>query len=85
MNDNEQPPCDGGCDYNSGPEETCSRHGRPVAQVWAIVDELQARIAEKDATIQRVREVLARVDVYDYEAGSASIGDVRVLLDGQEG
>ena len=30
------PPCDGGCDYNSGPEETCSAHGRPVAEVWQM-------------------------------------------------
>lgn len=30
------PPCDGGCNVNDGPEETCSQHGRPVADVWEI-------------------------------------------------
>jgi hypothetical protein len=33
------PPCDGGCDYNTGPEETCSAHGRPVAEVWEIAQQ----------------------------------------------
>lgn len=45
------PPCDGGCNVNSGPEETCSAHGRPVAEVWEIAqgfaterDELKALV-----------------------------------------
>lgn len=39
-------PCDGGCDYNTGPEETCSAHGRPVAEVWEIA---QGFARERDA------------------------------------
>lgn len=31
-------PCDGGCSYNAGPDETCSRHGRRVREVWGIAD-----------------------------------------------
>lgn len=38
--------CDGGCDYNSGPEEDCSLHGRPVAEVWGIVYKLSAELKE---------------------------------------
>lgn len=32
-------PCDGGCTYD-GPDETCSAHGRPPAEIWAIVREM---------------------------------------------
>lgn len=42
----EKLPCDGGCDYNTGPEETCSRHGRPVREVWDIA---QTFATERDA------------------------------------
>jgi len=41
-------PCDGGCDYSSGPEETCSLHGRKVAEVWKIVEQLQGQVARVD-------------------------------------
>jgi len=42
-------PCDGGCDYSSGPEETCSLHGRKVAEVWEIVEQLQGQVARVEA------------------------------------
>jgi hypothetical protein len=61
------PPCDGGCNYNSGPEETCSAHGRPVAEVWEIVesitanrDEWASRMMEL-ATITAERDQLSRL------------------------
>lgn len=44
-----QPTCDGGCSYNSGPEETCSLHGRPVAEVWEIVRTLRDEVLEEAA------------------------------------
>lgn len=52
------PTCDGGCNYNSGPEETCSAHGRPPAQIWEIAE---ARAAERDASLARVKEAEARL------------------------
>jgi hypothetical protein len=39
-----QPPCDGGCNINDGPQEDCSAHGRPVSYVWGLVDEKQRQI-----------------------------------------
>ena len=42
----ERAKCDGGCDYNSGPEETCSLHGRPVAEVWEALDIRTKRVQE---------------------------------------
>jgi len=68
----ELPPCDGGCNYNSGPEETCSAHGRPVAEVWDIAhsfalerDEAQARLAAVDVheveLLRGERDALAAV------------------------
>lgn len=61
-----QPSCDGGCNYNTGPEETCSRHGRPVAEVWGIVqqiaDERDKAVAEAVAAErERERERCARI------------------------
>ena len=51
--------CDGGCNYNSGPEETCSLHGRPVAEVWQIVNDVaaerDARINALDGQVEKVR------------------------------
>lgn len=31
-------PCDGGCNTNDGPEETCSRHGRSPRDLWDLLD-----------------------------------------------
>lgn len=33
-------PCDGGCNTNDGPEETCSRHGRSPRDLWERGDYL---------------------------------------------
>jgi hypothetical protein len=54
------PPCGGGCDYNSGPEETCSAHGRPVAEVWAIVNKIEA---ERDKAKEELADALESVTV----------------------
>lgn len=54
-----QPPCDGGCNYNSGPEETCSAHGRPVAEVWSIVEQVAA---ERNAALAQIEQVWAVAD-----------------------
>ena len=58
--------CDGGCNYNSGPEETCSLHGRPVAEVWQIVNDVAAeRDARINALAQQVEKVRALHQPWD--------------------
>ena len=52
-------PCDGGCNYGEGPMEECSRHGRPPAEVWQIVTEVQA---QRDARAARLAAVEALAD-----------------------
>lgn len=59
------PPCDGGCSYGIGPEETCSAHGRPPAEIWGIVasvaaerDAVQGQLGEAEAVIEKVREIV---------------------------
>lgn len=52
------PPCDGGCNYNSGPEETCSAHGRPVAEVWEIVQQIGIERDRYRAAIEDVMELV---------------------------
>jgi hypothetical protein len=59
----EQPPCDGGCNYNSGPEETCSAHGRPVAEVWDIVEYVARQRDEAERRIAAVEALLTENDV----------------------
>ena len=51
-------PCDGGCNYETGPEETCSLHGRPVAEVWQIVNDVAA---ERDARINALAQHVEKV------------------------
>lgn len=48
------PPCDGGCNYVDGPEETCSRHGRPPAELWALLNEERTAL---NAAGQRIAEL----------------------------
>lgn len=55
------PPCDGGCNYNSGPEETCSLHGRPVAEVWGFVQEIAAQRDEAERKIAAALEYLTAI------------------------
>ena len=50
----EMPPCDGYCNEWGGPQEDCSRHGRPVAQVWQMLSDENARhrlLRDKIATL----------------------------------
>ena len=52
--------CDGGCNYQDGPDEMCSLHGRPVAEVWQIVRDVAAeRDAKNAALAQQVEKVRA--------------------------
>jgi len=46
-------PCDGGCNYNTGPEEQCTRHGRSASELWAAVDEIRAQRDELRAERDR--------------------------------
>jgi len=57
-----QHPCDGGCNYNSGPEETCSAHGRPVAEVWNIVEEVARQRDEAERRIAAVLDVVKELE-----------------------
>ena len=58
--------CDGGCNYETGPEETCSLHGRPVAEVWQIVNDVAAeRDARINALAQQVEKVRALHQPWD--------------------
>ncbi|GEL95373.1 hypothetical protein [Cellulomonas composti] len=50
-----EPKCDGWCSADSGPEETCSLHGRRVAEVWQIVDRVGAERDTLRAAVERVR------------------------------
>ena len=49
-------PCDGGCNYNTGPEEQCTRHGRSASELWAAVDEIRAQRDELRAERDRWKE-----------------------------
>lgn len=69
------PDCDAGCRPDDGPVEDCSLHGRPVREVWGIVQQVQSQrdgLAELVATFQgdvkraeterdRLASVVARV------------------------
>lgn len=57
--------CDGGCNYETGPEETCSLHGRPVAEVWQIVNDVAA---ERDARITTLAQQVKKVRALHREA-----------------
>jgi len=80
-------PCDGGCNPNSGPEETCSRHGRKVAEVWEIVSDLVARSIDQDEALATCRD--QRTDLAELaegltaraEAAEAKIAAVEALAD----
>lgn len=44
-------PCDGGCSVNVGAEETCSRHGRPPAELWTLLDRARQRVRALEEAI----------------------------------
>jgi hypothetical protein len=54
-----QPPCDGGCNINDGPQEDCSAHGRPVRDVWNMLAEQERKIS---AVVDSAQEGLADSD-----------------------
>lgn len=52
-------PCDGGCaGMMEGPQETCSRHGRPVAEVWQIAIEAERERDEALSDVERLRRLV---------------------------
>ena len=64
------PPCDGGCSYGIGPDETCSAHGRPPAEIWGIVASVAA---ERDAAQGQLGEAEAVIaQILDYEGPEAA-------------
>jgi len=66
-----EPPCDGGCDWHNGPEETCSAHGRPVAEVWRMQQEALDRAVTAEAKIAEAwdegLEASINADLGDWE------------------
>lgn len=62
-------PCDGGCSYNDGPDETCSAHGRPVAQVWGIANNLGRERSEWQARAEAAEQRLAEQPDTEWEYG----------------
>jgi hypothetical protein len=54
--DSKMPKCDGGCNFDTGPEETCSAHGRPVAEVWQIAGDAIERANAADRLVRALRE-----------------------------
>jgi len=52
------PPCDGGCNENTGPEESCSLHGRTTADVWEIADRVMAQRDAVQAEAKRLRAMI---------------------------
>lgn len=65
------PACDGNCHSEGEPVETCSRHGRTVAEVWEIVATVQA---------QRDAEIAARTvpNSAGRESLAALLGEMRM-------
>jgi len=64
----EQPPCDGGCSYGDGPEETCSLHGRKVSEVWEIASSVGA---ERDGYAAVIEEIRAAITTDEEISGAA--------------
>lgn len=59
------PPCDGGCSYGIGPEETCSAHGRPPAEIWGIVASVAAERDAAQGQLGEAEHVIAQILDYD--------------------
>lgn len=59
------PPCDGGCSYDSGPEETCSAHGRLPAEIWELVSRIAAERDVAQGQLGEAEHVIARILDYD--------------------
>lgn len=54
--------CDGACNYNDGPDEECSAHGRSPRELWEFIahdivgrDKAVERAERAEAAIERVR------------------------------
>ena len=67
--------CDGGCNNNDGPQEDCSLHGRPVAQVWEMVSRLseELRRAKESAVPTESADIYATRCLPCYGTGRTRI------------
>lgn len=74
------PPCDGLCNYDSGPEEDCSQHGRPVREVWEIVATVAA---QRDEAKTREAALRAGIEGLAATKPGATGRALRALLDGE--
>lgn len=81
-------PCDGGCNYNSGPEEECSAHGRPPRELWGLIGQLSQ---ERDRYKVAIREALIGLRMSsepDWPGWNVLEGTERILaraLDAEKG
>lgn len=65
-------PCDGGCGWDTGPEETCSRHGRAPKELWELVEagyRSEAKLREAEAVVS---DALGFIDQTVYENEDSS-------------
>ena len=72
------------CDKNpattNGPEEDCPQHGRPVAEVWGIVERAQAERDEARAEVARLRAAPAPVWDEDAVKGALTAANLPHVL-----
>lgn len=71
-------PCDGGCNYNDGPEETCSRHGRAPKDLWERVEQGYRAQAERDALRAVLDDIRAEQQDYTipHDEALSNIGEI---------
>jgi len=50
-------PCDRGCNYNDGPQEECSLHGRNPRDLWEVIGGLARERDEARAEVERLGDV----------------------------
>ena len=53
--------CDKHHETTNGPEEDCPQHGRPVAEVWGLVERAEAEWDHARAEVDRLRAEVARL------------------------
>lgn len=74
-----EPPCDGGCNYLEGPEEACSLHGRPTAEVWEIVN----KVGAENQRLRDQRDAALALDYDAYYEADQYAAAVRAALTGE--
>lgn len=76
-------PCDGGCNYNDGPDEECSAHGRRLRELWGFLEELTKERNALKAVIAEALDFSAN-DIR-YDGGTLGSRMRRILSTYQEG